>query len=126
MKTEKKKRAKPYAANNVAKKMLEDNGWTCHVVEQVVPHCFFKRDAFNFGDILCVSATRGIMLVQVTGGGHHADRIAKIKAEARAGIWLAAGGRIQVWSFDKQAGSKERKLRITNIVKEIADEKESL
>lgn len=104
----KPKRAKPFAANNATVKALEADGWTCCTVEQRLPHCFITRDAFNFGDILCCSPSRGIMLVQATGGGNASSRLAKIRAEARAGIWLASGGRIQVWDWRKRAGLRDR------------------
>ena len=114
-----KKRAKPFAANNASKKMMEEQGWTCCVVEQVVPHCFIKRDCFGFGDLLCVSASKGIMLVQATGGlstNNLHPRITKLKAEPRHAIWLAAGGRIQVHSW--QGKGNKRKLNCLEITKQ--------
>jgi hypothetical protein len=117
-KTMKPKRAKPFAANLASTKLLESQGWTCCTVEQTIPRCFIKRDAFNFADILCCSPSRGIMLVQATGGGNGPSRIAKIKGEARAGIWLASGGRIQVHDWRKRAGRKERECVCVEITKE--------
>lgn len=115
------KRKKPFAASNASRKHLEAEGWTVTVVEQRIPHTFITRDAFGFGDLLCCSPTRGIMIVQVTAGtstsNFHA-RVQKIKAEARAAIWLASGGRIQVHSHEKVAGQKERRLRMLEIVKD--------
>lgn len=111
-------RAKPFAANNASKKWLEADGWTVTVVEQNIPHCFVKRDAFGFADLLCCSPCRGIMLVQVTGGtstSNFHSRISKLKAEPRHAIWLASGGRIQVHSHEKVRGSKQRKLRVLEI-----------
>ena len=113
-----KPRRKPFAATNASVKALEADGWTCCVVEQRIPHTFITRDAYGFGDILAISPTRGIMLVQATAGqstsNFHA-RVAKIKAEARAGIWLASGGRIQVHSWEGN-GSK-RECRVFEITK---------
>lgn len=113
----KNKRAKPFQANGEAIKRLTEQGWTCTLVEQTIPHTFIKRDAFSFGDILCCSPTRGIMLVQATGGGNGSTRAIKIRQEPRHAIWLAAGGRIQVLDFIKRAGQKERECRITEITK---------
>lgn len=116
------KRKKPFAATNASRKALEAEGWTVAVVEQRIPHTFITRDTYGFADLLCCSPTRGIMLVQVTGGtstsNFHA-RIEKIKAEPRHAIWLASGGRIQVHSHEKVAGAKERKLRVLELTKEL-------
>ena len=99
-------------------KMLEAEGWTCFVVEQRIPHTFITRDVFGFADLLIMSPSRGIALVQVTGGGHLADRAAKIKAEPRHAIWLASGGRIIVHDWVKRAKQKERECRILEITKQ--------
>ena len=117
----KPKRKKPFAATLASTKHLTAEGWTCCTVEQRIPHTFITRDAYGFADILACRPGGGIMLVQVTGGtstsNFHA-RVAKIKAEARAGIWLASGGRIQVHSHETVAGQKERKLRVLEISSE--------
>ena len=121
--SETKKRRKPFAATGASVKKLEAEGWTCTRVEQTIPHCFIKRDAFGFGDLLCCSPTKGIMLVQATGGtstSNFHSRVDKIKSEPRAAIWLASGGRIQVWSWEKVADTKERALRILEITKEAS------
>lgn len=117
------KRKKPFAANRASMDMLESDGWTCAVVEQVIPHTFLKRDLFSFADILACSPSKGIMLVQVTGGTSTSNfnaRVAKVKAEPRHAIWLASGGRIQVHSWEKKAKQKEREVRILEITKETA------
>lgn len=119
MEAPKVKRKKPFAANSASVKKLEQDGWCVGAVEQVIPHTFIKRDFFGFADLIAVSPTRGIMAVQVTGGESSSNalaRIRKIKAEPRAGIWLAAGGRIQVHSW--QGKGNVRECYITNIVKE--------
>lgn len=115
-----KKRSKPFPATRHAIKALEAAGWTVAVVESRIPHTFITRDCFGFGDLLCCSPTRGIMLVQVTGGTGKSNfnaRVAKIKAEARAAIWLASGGRIQVHSWEAIKGSVERECRMLEIEK---------
>jgi hypothetical protein len=112
--TIKKKRAKPFAANNASRKKLEASGWTVTVVEQRIPGTFITRDAYNFSDLLCCSPTRGILLVQATGGtglGNFNARVAKVKAEPKAAIWLASGGRIQVHGWQKVRGVKQRVCR---------------
>lgn len=108
-------RKKPFAANRASVKRLEAEGWTCAVVEHRIPHCFITRDLFGFGDILAISPTRGFLMVQATGGGNGPARIAKIKAEPLALVWLATGGRIQVHDWRKRAGRKERECCVFEI-----------
>lgn len=114
----KTKRAKNFAANNASKKMMESQGWTVSVTEQTIPHCFIKRDTFGFADLLCCSPTRGIMLIQATGGGNGSTRAIKIRQECRHAIWIASGGRIQVHDWIKIKGQKERFCKILEIEKE--------
>lgn len=116
----KKKRAKPFQANNASTKKLEAEGWTVTTVEQRIPHTFITRDAFNFADLLAISPSRGIMLVQATGGGNLTKRVTKVKAEPRHAIWLASGGRIQVHDWRKRAGTKERECIVFEITKQNA------
>ena len=114
----KSKRKKPFAANLASRKMLEADGWTVGVVEQRIPHTFITRDFLGFADLIAVSPTRGIMAVQVTGGGNLNARAEKTRAEARHAIWLASGGRIQIHDWRKRLGQKERECVILEITKQ--------
>lgn len=117
----KKKRAKSFPATGESVKYLERDGWTCWKVEQRIPTTWITLDAFGFGDILAMSPSGGIMLVQATahyGISNFNARVSKIKVEPRHAIWLAAGGRIQVHSWE--GTGKERELRILEITKEEA------
>ena len=111
----KTKRAKPFAANKASTDLLTAAGWTCMTVEQHIPHTFIKRDCFGFGDILAISPTRGILMVQATGGGNGSTRAIKIRNEPRAAIWLACGARIQVHDWISRKGQKERQCNILEI-----------
>lgn len=114
----KRKRAKPFNATGRAVKDLEADNWTVGIVEQRIPHTFITRDFLGCFDLIAVSSSRGIMAVQVTGGSSKSNfnaRVAKVKAEARAGIWLAAGGRIRVMSYEGKGSVRE--LRQLEIVK---------
>ena len=113
-------RAKPFRANNASVKKLEAEGWTVGVVEQRIPHCFITRDFFGFADLICASPSRGILAVQVTGGGNGPSRFAKTRKEPRHAIWLASGGRIQIHDWRKRAGTKERECVVIEIQKEEA------
>ena len=102
----KPKRKKPFPATLASRKMLESDNWTVGTVESQIPHTFIRRDLYGFADLIAMSPTRGIMLVQVTGSiGNRSNflaRVRKIKASAEAGIWLASGGRIQVHSWETE------------------------
>ncbi len=109
------KRKKPFAANNESRKALELDGWTVGIVEQTIPRTFIKRDFLGFADMIAVSPSRGIMAVQVTGGGNGSTRAIKTRQEPRSAIWLASGGRIQVHDWVKRAGKKDRECRVLEI-----------
>jgi hypothetical protein len=111
------KRAKPFPATRHSVKQLEAEGWTVGVVEQRIPHCFITRDYLGFADIIACSPTRGIMAVQVTGGGHGPSRVEKIRSEPRSAIWLASGGRIQVHDWRKRAGTTKRECVVVEVCK---------
>ncbi len=99
--------------------MMTGLGWTCWDVEKVIPHTFIKRDCFRFADILAMSPTKGIMLVQSTGGDSKSNfnaRVAKVKAEPLHAIWIASGGRLQIHSWEGKG--KDRSCRILEIEKE--------
>lgn len=89
---------------------LRKLGFIADVVERRLPRCFITRDAFGFGDILAARPGVGIVLIQATGGsGNFAKRKAKILAEPRAVEWIASGGRIEVWGWNKQGPRGKRK-----------------
>jgi hypothetical protein len=113
-----KKRAKPFAANKASRQHLESEGWSVGVVEQRIPHCFITRDLFGFADLIGCSPSRGIMLVQVTGGtgaGNFNARVKKVRENPLAWVWIASGGRVQVHSWETVKGAKGRKLRVLEI-----------
>lgn len=114
----KTKRAKPFAANLASIKKLESEGWVCWTVESRIPKTFITRDCFGFGDILAMSPTRGLMLVQATGDKSTSNfnkRVEKVKAEPRHAIWIASGGRVQIHSWEGKG--KDRTLRVLEITK---------
>lgn len=119
-------RRKPYPAALASRKMLEAQGWVVATVEQSMAFgkVRFKRDCFSFGDLLAISPTKGIMMVQATADkstSHFHNRVAKIRATAEAGLWLAAGGRIQVMSWESSEPPLEFKMEIA-----VSGEKERL
>ena len=91
---------------------LRKRGWPAQVVEQTIPRTFIKRDLFGCIDIIALTP-EGILGIQATSnltGGNHSERRRKIDAEPRAQQWLAAGGKLEIWSWSKRGGRGERKL----------------
>ena len=111
----KPKRKKPFAANLASTKLLEADGWTVGTVEQRIPHTFITRDFLGFADLIAVSPSRGIMAVQVTGGGNGPSRITKTRNEPRHAIWLASGGRIQIHDWRKRAKQTQRECVVVEL-----------
>lgn len=111
------KRKKPFAANNSSRKKLEAEGFTVEIVEKRIPHSFITRDFLGFADLIAISPTRGILAVQVTGGGNGPARAQKTRQEPRHAIWLASGGRIQIHDWRKRAGQKERVCMVLEIAR---------
>ncbi len=73
-------------------------------------------------DVVAIATSYGgesrILGIQATTGAHHADRRAKILAEHRAKLWVAAGGRLELWTWSQrvahnQDGSKAKRPRWT-------------
>lgn len=112
------KRKKAFAANAASTKKLIAEGWTVGKVDQSINtgKFVFTRDLFGFADLLAMSPSRGVLLVQATAdkstSNFHA-RVSKLKAEPRHAIALASGIRIQVHSWEG-SGSK-RKCRVLEI-----------
>lgn len=88
---------------------LRSDGYAACVVEKWVPISpagfkgpLIRRDVFGFADILaCKPLKAGALLVQTTSGSNVASRVNKIKLCAAAGIWLAAGNKIEVHGWRK-------------------------
>lgn len=117
--SEKKKRSKPFPANNESRKWLEARGWTVDTVEQTLPYGFIKRDCFGFADLLAFHPERGIVLVQSTAGagrGNANKRLEKIRANPSHVGWLKSGGRIQVHNWLGEG--KHRELEVLEVTME--------
>jgi hypothetical protein len=91
-------------------KHLRADGWTCCIVEKWIAQIKQRKDAFGFGDLLCVRVgSNGAMLVQATTGDHFSHRLEKIKTIPEAAIWLAAGNTIRLMTWAKQGARGKRK-----------------
>lgn len=122
---------------------LRDDNWIADKVEQRLPIPGAKfpttKDAFGFGDILAAHPQKGILLVQATSRPNVNARIQKVTAadilgtsRAKGGppvlrqnpvrlkliTWLHAGGRFEIWGWDRGTprGETKRRLRLRRIV----------
>lgn len=85
-------------------KRLRKDGWTAAVTERWNPHAHIRQDLFGFIDVLAIHPERGTLAIQATSGSNLSKRVAKIRAEANALIWLHAGRgyhQIEVWAWRK-------------------------
>lgn len=89
---------------------LRADGWTAEVVERFNSFTKRRTDLIGCVDILAFCPEMGFLGVQACAGASHAARAAKVRAEPRAALWLAAGGRLEVWSWTKAGKAGKRKL----------------
>jgi hypothetical protein len=94
-------------------KKLRKEGWTASVVEKWIPQVKRRRDCFGFDVLACKPMPTGhfqmdprgdgIIGVQATSAANHSSRKAKLLKNAEAANWVAAGGRLEVWSWRKSS-----------------------
>src|ERR1700744_2508647 len=77
-------------------KLLRNEGYEVAIVERWNAFAKIRQDLFGFADLLCLHPRHGILAVQTTSWPNVKKRLDKIKAEPRASMFLAAGGRIIV------------------------------
>jgi hypothetical protein len=101
---------------------LKKKGFTCAVVEKWVPlhgpaaepsegakfsAAFrskaggFHKDVWGFIDILVLDGQQGSLAVQACGATGFAEHLRKIDAIDEVRLWLAAGNRLELWSWRK-------------------------
>lgn len=91
-------------------KHCRELGWVADVVERFIPGARVRRDLFGFIDVVILDGKPGVLGVQACSTGDQSTRLAKIGQEPRAGLWLAAGNRVQVWGWAKRGPRGKRKL----------------
>jgi hypothetical protein len=94
-------------------KKLRKEGWTASVVEKWIPQVKRRRDCFGFDVLACKARhsaiwapqhpDEGMLGVQATSAANHSSRKAKLLKNAEAANWVAAGGRLEVWSWRKSS-----------------------
>lgn len=99
-------------------KLCRDQGWECQVVERF---CHFSKrriDLFGFIDVVAASGSN-ILGIQTTSGNHVSARLAKIKDEPRAMVWLESGARIFIHGWRKLKKSGKWECREVEVTKEM-------
>jgi hypothetical protein len=95
-------------------------GLTAQVVEHWNAFSRRRVDLFGVIDIVVLSPI-GICGIQTTGAGA-SSRMAKIRDEPRAELWLRAGGELVVHSWRKVGPRGKRKLWSVRVVKAVLRE----
>ncbi len=98
---EKPKRKKPFSAVQYSLKKLRSLGYTCGITEKWNAHVHIKQDLFGFIDIVAMLPGMPLLAIQATGNMNGAAHMKKILGEPRALVWLQAGGRIFLHSWEK-------------------------
>lgn len=88
---------------------IKKRGYTAQVVEKWNPHARIRQDLFGVIDIVALAPDH-ILAIQACAGASHSARREKALAEPRLRLWLAAGGRFEVWSFAKRGARGAPKL----------------
>ncbi len=98
--------------------LCRKHGWTCQVTEHWNQFARIRQDLFGFIDVLIMNGT-GFIAIQSTSGDNMSKRIAKIKEEPRALLWLQSGGRIMVHGWRKLAGERSWSCREVEVTQEM-------
>lgn len=83
--------------------------WPAQVVERFCVYSKRRIDLFGCIDLIAITPT-GILGIQACAGASHAARRDKILAEPRMRAWVAAAGRLELWSWSKRGQRGARKL----------------
>lgn len=84
---------------------LRDGGWLAQVVERWNPHARVRNDLFGFIDILAIRDGQ-TLAVQATSGTNVAARVRKIAEAEHVGAVRAAGWRLEVHGWRKNAAGR--------------------
>lgn len=137
MKTKPKRTTPTVSPTQLSKRALEKLGAIVAIVEKLNPwagppgqrcracgknRIGVKQDLFGVFDLLAILGPNTLAIQTTsgtgkTGGGNHAARITKIKAEPRVLACLKAGWIVEVWSWQQPGGKGSkwecRKAEIT-------------
>ena len=115
---------------------LRGQGRTCAIAEKWVsikppgkPQFGFRKDLFDFIDIVALDPVHGIVGVQCCAGSALSSHMTKIIVDCRenAEAWLQAKGKIEVWAWRKVKLKRHSRAlrwqpRVINITMEFLEE----
>ena len=86
-------------------------GWKPGVVERRVPRMNITIDLYSIIDVVVLDDRPGCLGLQVTDSTSHSKHRDKLMVDkaAESMSWLAAGNRLQIWSFGKRGDRGKRK-----------------
>lgn len=91
--------------------LLRKRGACADVVERRLGGTFITKDLFGCIDVVALEpGLPGLLGVQATTASNQASRLAKIRLEPRARLWLQAGNRLVVMGWAKRGARGARKL----------------
>lgn len=93
-----------------ARTELQADGYLVEKVEYFNHITKRMRDLFGFCDIIAVKNDE-ILLIQVTSGSHHANRVRKCKEHPNFKHIMHAPWTIQVWSYTKAKNGRYKPCR---------------
>lgn len=79
---------------------LRKEGWTCAIVEKVVPHTFIKQDLFGCIDILAMKDSM-LLAIQATVTASISARAKKSSSLPALWSWLATHNLFEIWGWSK-------------------------
>src|SRR5947209_2418568 len=85
---------------------LERAGYTAAITERWNPWARVRQDLFGFGDLIAFQAGQPVLIVQTTSTSNQSKRVAKIRANQTAALWVQAGGRIEVHGWRKSKAGR--------------------
>jgi hypothetical protein len=80
---------------------LRDLGFTAQTVEMWIDRAGVRRDLFNLIDVLTMQLGEGILGIQATVSEDTYDHRRKALDNPALLAWLRAGGRFQLWRWNK-------------------------
>jgi hypothetical protein len=85
-----------------------------------------SNDLFGVGDLLAVAEGKGILLLQVCAASGYSVRRRRAEQEARLRVWLAAGGRFEIWAFRAEGRRLEWRTAVARLGQDGAVQFEEL
>lgn len=96
--------------------LLRKRGCCADVVERRLGGTFVTKDLFGCIDVVALEpGALGLLGVQATTVSNQASRVAKIRREPRARLWLQAGNRLAVVGWAKRGPRGKRKFWAASI-----------